>query len=72
VGAIFLLASFALPFVLSPGASFTITVTNAASGDRLSPIKVWAGTAIGIGLIALAAGLSGLGALVVSHQRNFV
>jgi threonine/homoserine/homoserine lactone efflux protein len=67
VGAVFLLASFVLPFVLSPGASFTITVTNAANGDRLSPIKVWAGTAIGIGIIASVAGLSGLGALVVSH-----
>jgi threonine/homoserine/homoserine lactone efflux protein len=67
VGQLFLLASVALPFVLSPGASFTITITNVARGDRFSPVKVWVGTAVGIGIIASVAGLSGLGALVVSH-----
>jgi threonine/homoserine/homoserine lactone efflux protein len=67
VNAFLLLASAALPFVLSPGASFTMTVANAAKGDRLSPVKVWVGTAGGIAIIASVAGLSGLGALVMSH-----
>ncbi len=59
-----LLAGVALPFVVSPGASFTITVTSAATGDRLSPVKVWAGTALGITVLALVAGLTGVGGLV--------
>lgn len=59
-----LLAGVALPFVVSPGTSFTITVTSAANGDRLSPVKVWAGTALGITVLALVAGLTGVGRLV--------
>jgi threonine/homoserine/homoserine lactone efflux protein len=59
-----LLVGVALPFVISPGASFTITVTSAAGGDRRSPIKVWAGTALGISVLALLVTLTGVGGFV--------
>lgn len=59
-----LLLGVALPFVISPGASFTITVTSAAGGDRRSPLKVWAGTALGISVLALLVTLTGIGGLV--------
>lgn len=56
-----LLITVALPFVITPGTSFTITVTSAAGGDRLSPVKVWAGTALGISVLALLVGCTGIG-----------
>ena len=58
------LVGVALPFVISPGASFTITVTSVAGGDRRSPFKVWAGTALGISVLALLVTLTGIGGLV--------
>ena len=66
---VLLLAGTALPFVISPGASFTITVTSVANGDRLSPLKVWAGTAGGIGILAMTAGLTDVGRLVAASPR---
>jgi threonine/homoserine/homoserine lactone efflux protein len=56
-----LLALTALPFVVSPGASFAITVDAVSSGDRSAPVKVWAGTALGIVAVASIVALSGLG-----------
>ncbi|MBI9113738.1 LysE family translocator [Sanguibacter suaedae] len=55
-----LLALTVLPFVVSPGASFAITIDAASSGDRRAPVKVWAGTALGITVIASIAALSGV------------
>jgi threonine/homoserine/homoserine lactone efflux protein len=63
-----LLAATALPFVVSPGASFTITVSAAITGDRRAPVKVWVGTSLGILLIAGFAGLSGLGQLIAGND----
>ena len=57
-----------LPFVVTPGASFTITVSAAADGDRRASLRVWGGTALGIALIAGAAALSGIGDYVESSQ----
>lgn len=56
-----LIALTLLPFVLAPGASFTITVGAAVDGDRRVPLRVWAGTAQGLALIAVAAAVSGVG-----------
>ena len=49
-----LVALTLLPFVLTPGASFTITVGAAVEGDRRAALHVWAGTALGLGVIAAA------------------
>lgn len=56
-----LIALTLLPFVLTPGASFTITVGAAVDGDRRASLRVWAGTALGLALIAVAAAVSGVG-----------
>lgn len=50
-----------LPFVLSPGASFALTLSGAAGGDRTAGLRVGIGTSIGIALIAAVAGLSECG-----------
>lgn len=63
-----LLAVTVLPFVITPGASFTITITAALNVDKRAPVKVWAGTALGICLIAAIAGFSGLGQLVTDSE----
>lgn len=63
-----LLAVTALPFVVSPGASFNITIGAAVDGDRRAPFKVWAGSALGIVLIASVTGFSGLGQLIASSS----
>jgi len=63
-----LIALTLLPSVLTPGASFTITVGAAVDGDRRASLRVWAGTALGIALIAVAAGVSGVGDYVASSQ----
>jgi threonine/homoserine/homoserine lactone efflux protein len=55
------LALTALPFVVSPGASFAITVDAASSGDRRAPVRVWVGTTLGILVVASIVALSGLG-----------
>lgn len=62
------LASVALPFVLSPGASFAITVKGVVNGDRWSGLKVWAGTAAGVMLIAVVLSLTGLGTVVANGR----
>jgi threonine/homoserine/homoserine lactone efflux protein len=62
-----LLAFTALPFVLSPGASFGITVNSAVGGDRRAPLRVWIGTSLGIALIAVSLGISGLGVSVIGY-----
>lgn len=56
-----LIALTLLPFVLTPGASFTITVGAAVDGDRRASLRVWAGTALGLALIAVAVAVSGVG-----------
>jgi threonine/homoserine/homoserine lactone efflux protein len=56
-----------LPFVLSPGASFALTVSGAATGDRAAGLRVGLGTALGITLIAAVAGTSGVGVVVASN-----
>lgn len=63
-----LIAATALPFVISPGASFTITINAATTGDRRAPLKVWAGTSLGIVLIAGIAGFSGFGELIAGSN----
>ncbi|WP_213817135.1 LysE family translocator [Glaciihabitans sp. dw_435] len=57
-----------LPFVLSPGASFALTVSGAAAGDRTAGLRVGLGTALGIALIATVAGISGIGTVVASNS----
>lgn len=57
-----------LPFVLSPGASFALTLTGATAGDRTAGLRVGIGTSIGIALIAAVAGLSGVGNLVAANE----
>ena len=59
------LAAVAIPFVVSPGASFVLTLEAAVAGDRRAPLGVWIGTALGISIIALIAGLSGLGDIIM-------
>ncbi len=66
--ALLLLITTALPFVVSPGTSFAITVSAAVQGDRRSPVKVWAGTALGIALIAAVVAATGVGAFVAHNQ----
>lgn len=63
-----LLAFTALPFVVSPGASFAITVNAAVDGDRRAPLRVWIGTSLGIALIAASLGISGLGTSVIGNS----
>ncbi|MEO7017476.1 MAG: LysE family transporter [Leifsonia sp.] len=57
-----------LPFVLSPGASFALTIGGAAAGDRAAGLRVGFGTSIGIALIAAVAGISDVGLLVASNE----
>ena len=59
-----------LPFVVTPGASSTITVSAAVDGDRRAHLRVWAGTALGIALIAVVAAVSGVGGHVASSQTT--
>lgn len=63
-----LLALTALPFVVSPGASFAITVDAASKGDRRAPAKVWAGTTLGITAVVLMTTLSGIGPFLATHH----
>lgn len=63
-----LLALTALPFVISPGASFAITVDAASSGDRRAAVKVWAGTTLGITVIASIAAISGIGRFLAEND----
>ena len=57
-----------LPFVLAPGASFALTISGAAAGDRAAGLRVGLGTSIGIALIAAVAGISGVGLFVASNE----
>lgn len=63
-----LLVLTAIPFVVSPGASFAITVDAASTGDRWAAIRVWAGTALGIAVVASIAAVSGLGQFFAQHD----
>lgn len=54
--------------MLTPGASFALTVDAAAAGDRRAGLRVTVGTAAGLALIAVVAGVSGLGTFVASHE----
>ena len=63
-----LLALTALPFVISPGASFAITVDAVSHGDHRAPAKVWAGTSAGILVVVSVAALSGIGSLLDTYE----
>lgn len=62
------LALTALPFVVSPGASFAITVDAVSDGDRRASVKVWLGTTLGIAVIASIFALSGIGQLLTEND----
>lgn len=62
------IAAVVIPFVVSPGASFVLTLDAAVAGDRRAPLSVWIGTALGIGGIALAVGASGLGEVILREH----
>lgn len=51
-----------LPFVLSPGASFSLVLTHTVAGSRTAVGKVIAGTGAGLFVLAALVGLTGLGA----------
>lgn len=56
------LIAVALPFVVTPGASFTLTLAHATRSQSNSWRRIALGTAAGIVLLALAVGATGLGA----------
>lgn len=58
-----------LPFVIAPGASFALTLRAATSGDRAAAVRVWAGTSLGLLLIAFVAATTGLGVVVAAEPR---
>lgn len=60
LGIIATLAWTVLPFVLSPGASFTLTISAVARRVPSAGLMVGVGTACGVGLIATAIGFTGL------------
>lgn len=62
------LALTALPFVLSPGTSFAITIDAAGRGDQRAPLKVWTGTALGLAVIASITAFSGIGEFFTAHD----
>jgi threonine/homoserine/homoserine lactone efflux protein len=53
-----------LPFVVSPGTSFGLTLGHVMRGDRQAPLLISAGTAAGITAMAAALSLSGVGPLI--------
>lgn len=61
------LAVVALPFVVSPGASFTLTLANAASSQRLTWLRIAGGTGAGIAVLALLMGATGIGTVLTSN-----
>lgn len=46
-----------LPFIISPGVSFGLTVSASGAGIPYAALKVWAGTAVGIAMLASTAAL---------------
>ena len=48
-----------LPFVVSPGASFALTLSAAAQGVRYGATQVWLGTSLGLVLLAFLVAGSG-------------
>ena len=63
-----LIALTLLPFVVTSGTSFTIIVGAAVDGDRRASLRVWAGTALGIALIAVVAAFRSVGDYVAGSQ----
>lgn len=61
------LALVALPFVLSPGASFTLVLAHTLAGQRGAAARIAAGTALGIIVLAAAVAISGLGPALEEH-----
>lgn len=65
------LTAVALPFVITPGASFTLTLAHAHTPNTRSQSSAWRrvalGTAAGIALLALAVGATGLGTAVTAN-----
>lgn len=49
-----------LPFVLSPGASFALTIGAAATREPYAALKVWLGTTLGLIVLALFMSISSL------------
>lgn len=57
----------ALPFVLSPGASFSLVLAHTMTGSRNAAGKVILGTGAGLFALAAVVGLSGIGAILQAH-----
>ena len=55
-----------LPFVISPGASFALTLSATSARIPHAALKVWTGTTAGIALLALASAL-GIAHLVMQY-----
>ncbi|MDO5090183.1 MAG: LysE family transporter [Cardiobacteriaceae bacterium] len=60
------LAQTLLPFVISPGASFVLTLSASTAGVRFAALKVWTGTALGLAVLAAASAL-GVARLVLHY-----
>lgn len=61
------LALVALPFVISPGASFTLVLAHTLAGRAGAATRITAGTALGIIVLASAVAISGLGPALENH-----
>lgn len=64
--AVLALAAVAIPFVITPGASFTLTVAHAHRTGPPAWRQVTLGTSAGLLVIALAVGTTGLGTFLTS------
>lgn len=60
------LAQTLFPFVISPGASFVLTLSASTAGVPFAALKVWAGTALGLAVLAVASAL-GVARLVLHY-----
>lgn len=58
------LVAVAIPFVITPGASFTLTLAHAVRREGRSWLPIAAGTGLGILVLALLMGATGIGALL--------
>lgn len=58
------LVAVAIPFVITPGASFTLTLAHAIRREGHSWLPIVSGTALGLLALALLLGATGIGALL--------
>lgn len=63
------LTAVAVPFVITPGASFTLTVSHATQSRSPGWRRVAVGTGAGLLLLAVVLGASGLGGVLTSAPR---